>query len=164
MLSGSSPTPTSTTQSGGIIQSSIAVTQQPLPVFTYPNGVHLPHYPPSYLPYGPYFPPFYVPPQAIHQFLSNGTFPQQPMASPKYPIPQYKPGSNTGNHPAHIGIHGNYGPYGVNPAGYSSGSANAAGNSTSNEDLGGSQYKESNVYITGQQVSSFVLGDNFFSI
>ncbi|KAJ0733380.1 putative GBF-interacting protein [Helianthus annuus] len=160
MLSGAGPTPIATTQTGGFMQTSIAVTQQPLPVFRQPTGVHLPHYPPNYIPYGPFYPPFYVPPPAIHQFLSNNTFPQQPQAgnmypappltSPKYPLPQYKTGGNTGN-PVNIGMPGSYGPYGLNPAGYNSGSANTAGNSTPDEDLGGSQFKESNVYITGQQ-------------
>ncbi|CAI9293969.1 unnamed protein product [Lactuca saligna] len=133
MLSTTSPTPTTATQTTGVMQSSISVTQQPLPVFRQPPRVHLPHYPPNYIPYGPYFSPFYVPPPpAIHQFLSNETFPQQPQqggggmypASPppvattsnsKYPLPQYKPGSNTGN----IGMVGSYGPYAsAAPAGY----------------------------------------------
>ncbi|XP_023752146.1 GBF-interacting protein 1-like [Lactuca sativa] len=158
MLSTTSPTPTAATQT---MQSSISVTQQPLPVFRQPPGVHLPHYPPNYIPYGPYFSPFYVPPPAaIHQFLSNGTFPQQPQqgggmypapppvaaSNSKYPLPQYKPGSNNSGHI------GSYGPYASPPpAGYNPGSA--AANSTSNEDLGGShsQFKETNVYITGQQ-------------
>ncbi|KAL4555339.1 hypothetical protein LXL04_037957 [Taraxacum kok-saghyz] len=128
------PTPTPT--------AAIAVTQQPLPVFRQPPppGVHLPHYPPNYIPYGPYFSPFYVPPPPIHQFLTNGTFPQQgggaggmypppPVAASKYPLPQYKPATNTSG--GHIGY--------------------PAGNSTSNEDMSGSHFKESNVYITGQQ-------------
>ncbi|CAI9276241.1 unnamed protein product [Lactuca saligna] len=130
MLSTTSPTPTTATQTVGVMQSSISVTQQPLPVFRQPPGVHLPHYPPNYIPYGPYFSPFYVPPPpAIHQFLSNETFPQQggggmyPAPPPlvaatsnsKYPLPQYKPGSNTGN----IGMAGSYGPYAsAAPAGY----------------------------------------------
>ncbi|KAI3753523.1 hypothetical protein L2E82_25578 [Cichorium intybus] len=158
MLSTTGSTPVAATQTAGVMQSSIAVTQQPLPVFRQPPGVHLPHYaPPNYIPYGPYFSPFYVPPPAIHQFLSNGTFPQQPqgggmypappVAASKYPLPQYKPGNNTGNS-GHIG---SYGPYGATPAGYNPGSGTTAGNSTSNEDHGGSQFKESNVYITGQQ-------------
>lgn len=161
MLSCAGPTSTATTQTGGFMQTSLGVSQQPLPVFRQPTGVHLPHYPPNFIPYGPYFPPFYIPPPAIHQFLSNNTFPQQPqagnmypvppVASPKYPLPQYKTGSNTGN-PVNIGMPGSYGPYGLNPAGYNSGSAATPGNSTPDEDLGGSQFKESNVYITGQQV------------
>ncbi|KAK9056827.1 hypothetical protein SSX86_024191 [Deinandra increscens subsp. villosa] len=161
MLSGAGPTPIATTQNGGFMQTSMPVTQQPLPVFRQPTGVHLPHYPPNYIPYGPFFSPFYVPPPAIHQFLSNNTFPQQPQAgsmyptspaaSSKYPLPQYKTGGNTGNL-VNMGMPGSYGPYGLNPAGYNSGSgATAGGNSASDDDLGGSQFKESNVYITGQQ-------------
>ncbi|KAA8524895.1 hypothetical protein F0562_011318 [Nyssa sinensis] len=148
------------TQAAGVMPSSIAVTQQPLPVFRQPTGVHLPHFPPNYIPYGPYFSPFFVPPPAIHQFLSNSAFPQQPQASGVYPtppaatakysLPQYKPGSNTGNS-THIGVPGSYGPYGSSSAGYSPSSATTAGNSTANEDLAVSQFKESNVYIAGQQ-------------
>jgi hypothetical protein len=147
------------------MQSSIAVSQQPLPVFRQPpGGVHIPpHYVPNYIPYGHYMSPFYVPP--IHQFLSNGAFPQQaaaaagtvyqagpPAVAAKYSLSQYKPGSNnTGNTAANYG-----GPYGSSPAGggYNASSASNTGNSTSpNEELGGgSQFKESsNVYITGQQ-------------
>ncbi|KAI3804887.1 hypothetical protein L1987_26758 [Smallanthus sonchifolius] len=152
MLSGAGPTPLAT-QAGGVMLSSIAVTQQPLPVFRQPTGLHLQHYPPNYIPYNPYFSPLYIPPP-FHQFLSHGAFPQQPPAgsmhpappvsTPKYPLQQYKPGSNTTNP-------GTYGPYGLNPAGYNLNSAVTAGNSTSNEDFGGPQFKESNVYIAGQQ-------------
>ncbi|XP_012081521.1 GBF-interacting protein 1 isoform X2 [Jatropha curcas] len=151
------------TQAAGVIQSSIAVTQQPLPVFRPPTGLHIPHYPPNYIPYGHYFSPFYVPPPGIHQFLSNGAFPQQPQAGSIYPappaaaamgvkysLPQYKPGTNTGNS-THIGIASGYGPYGSSQAGYNPSSAATGGNSTTNEDLGASQFKDSNVYITGQQ-------------
>ncbi|KAK2986439.1 hypothetical protein RJ640_011877 [Escallonia rubra] len=153
------PTPL-VSQATGVMQNSVAVTQQPLPVFRQPSGMHLPHYPPNYLPYGHYFSPYYVPPPAIHQFLSNGAFPQQPQAasvyqSPpvttaKYSLSQYKPVSNTGNS-THIGVPGSYGLYGSSPAGYNPGSAATAGNSTSNEELAGAQFKESNVYIAGQQ-------------
>ncbi|XP_023741655.1 GBF-interacting protein 1 [Lactuca sativa] len=131
-----------------VMQSSIAVTQQPLPVFRQPTGLHLPHYPPNYIPYGPYFSPFYIPPPAIHQFLSNGGFPQQgqsgnmypgpPVATGKYPGQQYKPGGNSGN-PGQ-----GYGHFG----------STQGGNSASNEDLGGPQFKESNVYVTGQQTEN----------
>nr|GEW38341.1 GBF-interacting protein 1-like isoform X1 [Tanacetum cinerariifolium] len=159
MLSAAGPTPVAS-QTGGVTQGSIAVTQQPLPVFRQPTGVHLSHYPPNFMPYGPYFSPYYVHPPPIHQFLNNGTFPQQPqggsmyqvppLASPKYPLPQYKPGGNAGNS-GHIGMPAGYGPYGSTPAGYNPGSATTAGNSTSSEDFGGPQFKESNAYMTGQQ-------------
>ncbi|KAA8526638.1 hypothetical protein F0562_008159 [Nyssa sinensis] len=159
VLSTPGPTPL-VTQAAGVMQSPGAVTQQPLPVFRQPTGVHLPHYPPNYIPYGHYISSFYVPPPAIHQFLSNGGFPQQPQAGSVYPPPpaatakyslsQYKPGPNTGNS-AHIGVPGSYGPYGSSPAGYSPNPAATTGNSTANEDLAASQFKESNVYINGQQ-------------
>ncbi|KAL0362095.1 UNVERIFIED_CONTAM: GBF-interacting protein 1 [Sesamum calycinum] len=141
VLSSASPTPL-VTQAAGVMQSTITATQQPLPVFRQPTGVHLPHYPPNYIPYGPYFSPFYVPP-AIHQFLSNGAFPQQPQAGSLYPtapgttakysVSQYKQGTNTGS--STLGVPGNYGPYGLSMANYTSSSATAAVSSTSNEDV-----------------------------
>lgn len=164
VLSTAGPTPL-VTQAAGLMQSSIAMTQQPLPVFRTPTGVHMAPYPPNYIPYGHYFPPFYVPPPAIPQFLANGTFAQQPQAASlfpappaaaaapavKYPLPQYKTAGNAGN-PTHVGVPISYGPYGSSAAGYNSGSAAAAGNSNINEELGASQFKENNMYITGQQV------------
>ncbi|XP_021632548.1 GBF-interacting protein 1-like isoform X3 [Manihot esculenta] len=161
VLSTAGPTPQVT--QAGLMQSSIAVTQQPLPVFRPPTGLHIPHYPPNLIPYGHYFSPFYVPSPGLHQFLSNGAFPQQPQAGSLYPappaaaamgikysLPQYKPGSNTGNS-THIGMASGYGSYGSSQTGYSPSSAATGGNSTTNEDLGAPQFKESNVYITGQQ-------------
>ncbi|XAR55238.1 hypothetical protein NMG60_11035257 [Bertholletia excelsa] len=144
----------------GVMQSSIAVTQQPLPAFRQPAGMPIPHYPPSYIPYGHFFSPFYVPHPTIHQFLSNGAFPQQPQAGSMYPAPpgaaskyslsQYKVGSNTGNSTP-VGLTRSYGPYGPSPAGYNPNSTSSAVNSTANEDLNTPQLKESNVYVTGQQ-------------
>ncbi|KAG8387169.1 hypothetical protein BUALT_Bualt03G0225200 [Buddleja alternifolia] len=159
VLSTASPTPL-VTQPAGVMQSSITPTQQPLPVFRQPPGVHLPHY--NYIPYGPYFSPFYVPPPAIHQFLANGgAFPQQPQTGNLYPTPppgttakysvsQYKQGSNTGSS-GHMGVPGSYGPYGLSMANYSTSSASAAVTPTSNEDLNASQVKENNIYVSGQQ-------------
>lgn len=161
VLSTASPTPL-VTQAAGLMQSSIA------PVFRPPAGVHISHYPPNYIPYTHYFSPFYVPPPAIHQFLGNSAFPQQPQAGGVYPapsaaaatgvkysLPQYKPGTHTGN-PAHFGMPSGYGPY-SSPAGYNPSSTATAGNATSNEDLTATQFKESSVYISGQQVSSYFL-------
>ncbi|XP_024181060.1 mucin-12 isoform X1 [Rosa chinensis] len=160
VLSAAGPTPL-VTQASGLVQSSIAVTQQPVPVFRPPAGVHIPHYA-NYIPYSHYFNPFYVPPP-IHQYLGNGAFPQQPQAGGVYPappaaaatgvkysLPQYKAGTNTGNS-NHMGMASGYGPYGSSPAGYNPSPATTAGNTTPNEDLSTSQFKESNVYITGQQ-------------
>ncbi|CAN6926660.1 unnamed protein product [Brassica oleracea] len=165
VLSTSSPTPLST-QAAGLMQSSLPVTQQPVPVFR-PPGLHMSHYPPNYMPYGHYFSPFYPPLPTMHPFLSNGAFPQQPQASGvyhtppplgaaapggKYTLPHYKPGTNAGNL-AHVGMPGGYGPsYGSFPAGYNPTSAASAGNSNSNEDLSTLQLKENNGYnTTGQQ-------------
>lgn len=157
VLSTASPPPL-VTQAAGVMQSS--ATQQPLPVFRQPTGVHIPHYPPNYLPYPPYFSPYYVPPPTIHQFLSNGAFPQQPQVgnlfpsapgtNAKFSASQYKQGSNTGG-PAPVGLPGSYGPYGLSMANYASSSAAAPVTSTSTEDIGASQIKENNIYIGGQQ-------------
>ncbi|XP_074357570.1 GBF-interacting protein 1 isoform X2 [Apium graveolens] len=157
ILSTAGPTPL-VTQAAGVMQSSIAVTQQPLPVFRQPAGVHLPHYPTNYIPYGHYYSPFYVPPPAIHQFLSNGAFPPQPqpgsfypappVATTKYPLSQYKSGNNTGNS-TQMGVPGSYVPYGSSPSGLNT-TSSTTGNSASNEG-GASHFKENNVYITGQQ-------------
>lgn len=164
VLSTAAQTPLAT-QAAGVMPNSLAVTQQPMPLFRQPAGVHIPHYPPNYIPYGHYFPPFYVPPPAMHQFLGNNAFPQQAQAAGvypaqpapaaaqtavKFPLSQYKPAGNAGNS-MHMGMGGGYGPYGASPAGYSPVSASTAGNSTANEDLAASQFKESNLYITGQQ-------------
>ncbi|XP_071736703.1 GBF-interacting protein 1-like [Rutidosis leptorrhynchoides] len=154
MLSATIQTPLATQ----VMQSSIPVTQQTLAVFRQPTGLQLPHYPPGYIPYAPYYPPFYMPPPAIHQFLSNGAYPQQPQGgygsqvSPqKYPHQQYKSGSNTPNS-GHIGVPGTFGLYGSSQAaGYNPNPAATGGNSSSNEDLGGSQYKENNVFPIGAQ-------------
>ncbi|GAB4859313.1 hypothetical protein Ancab_010775 [Ancistrocladus abbreviatus] len=151
------------TQAAGVMQNRLGVTQQAVPVFRQPAGVHISHYPPNYIPYGHYYSPFYVPPSAIHQFIGNNAFPPQGQAGTvypgppaaaaagvKYPLPQYKPGGNTGNS-MHIGVTGSYGPYGSSPPGYNAGSAAMGGNSTANEDLATSQFKESNICISGRQ-------------
>ncbi|CAH8290601.1 unnamed protein product [Eruca vesicaria subsp. sativa] len=163
VLSTASPTPL-VTQGAGLIQSSLPVTQQPVP-FLRPPGLHMSHYPPNYMPYGHYFSPFYLPHPGMQQFLNNGAFAQQPQGSSLYPappppgaatggkyiLPHHKPGNNTGNS-AHVGP-GGYGPsHGSFPAGYNPNSAASAGNSTSNEDLNTLQLKENNGYsATGQQ-------------
>ncbi|XP_073027846.1 uncharacterized protein [Primulina eburnea] len=154
----SSPTPL-VTQAAGVMQSSVTAAHQPLPVFRQPTGIHMPHYPPNYIPYGPYFSPFYVPPQAILQFLSNGAFPHQPQAgniyptppgtAAKYPVSQYKQGSNTGSS-TQIGMPGSFGPYDHSMANHISSSSSQAVSSMANEDLSASQIKE-NIYVSGQQ-------------
>ncbi|XP_008797741.2 GBF-interacting protein 1-like isoform X4 [Phoenix dactylifera] len=152
------------TQTAGVMPSSVAVPQQPVPIFRQPAGVHISHYPPNYIPYSQYFSPYYVPPPAVHHFLSNAAFPQQPPTGSVYPPPgaaaaatpvkyslsQYKPGTNAGNS-ALVGMPTGYGTYSSSPAGYTPNPAVGSGNSTGNEDLTGSQFKENNVYMPGQQ-------------
>ncbi|CAM8957559.1 unnamed protein product [Rhodiola kirilowii] len=141
-------------QAGGVMQ---VFPQQLLPIFRPPTGMHLSHYPPNYIPYGHYFSPYYLPgPPAIHPFLGNGLFPQQPplagnmyptptpptsstpAAGIKYPFSQYKTAGNSTN----IGVPSGYGPYSSSPA---------PGNPNNNEDIPDSQFKEGNTFITGQQ-------------
>ncbi|MCL7035936.1 hypothetical protein MKW94_020706 [Papaver nudicaule] len=162
----STPSPTPhVSQATGVMPSSIPVTQQPVPVFRQPHGMHMPHFPPNYLPYGSYYAPFFVPPPTMHQFLSNTAFPQQPpngnvypppaaataaATGIKYSLPQFKVGGNAGN-PAHIGMQPGYAQFSSLPAGYSPSPASTTSNSTCNEDLVAPQFKENNVYITAPQ-------------
>lgn len=137
------------------------VTQPPLPVFRQPAGVHISHYPSNYIPYNPYFSPFYIPPHSVHPYLSNAAFPHQhpiaPIYSPmaaaapiKYPVSQFKTGTNS-THTPHVGLPTGYGPYNSNLTGYSPNSAPNTVNSASNDDLAASQYKD-NMYLSVQQV------------
>ncbi|KAM7263552.1 hypothetical protein ACFE04_001235 [Oxalis oulophora] len=102
------------------------VTDQPNPVFEQLEGMHLPQYPPLYFPYGQqYLSPMYVSPSARHHFLANGGFPIP--AGYEYLVPQYIPST--------------YEPFG----------STTLGNSSSNEDLGASQFHTSHFYIGDQQ-------------
>ncbi|KAH0671310.1 hypothetical protein KY285_025524 [Solanum tuberosum] len=176
---GNAPTSLAT-QAAGIMQSSAAVTQQSLPVFRQATGMHLPHYPPNYFPYAHYFSPYYVPPTAIHQFLSNGAFPQQPQAgsvypsppaaAPRYSLPQYRSGANVGNS-THIGVPGTYGPYGSSTSNYTPGSTTGGGNPASNEDLSASSFKDSQqqsegsgVWITPGRDLSSLQASSFYNL
>ncbi|KAG6536158.1 hypothetical protein ZIOFF_001207 [Zingiber officinale] len=151
------------TQAAGTLLGSPA-SQQPVPLFHQPAGFHISHYPPSYIPYGQIYPPFYASPQ-VHHFLSGTAFPHQPptgsmysnpgaatpAAAVKYSLPQYKPGSNAVN-PTIIGLPAVYGTYNSTQPGYNSGHASSTGNSTTNEDRTSSQFKDNGVYNSGQQV------------
>ncbi|XP_015076394.1 GBF-interacting protein 1-like isoform X1 [Solanum pennellii] len=176
---GNAPTSLAT-QAAGIMQCSAAVTQQSLPVFRQATGMHLPHYPPNYIPYAHYFSPYYVPPTAIHQFLSNGAFPQQPQAGSVYPPPpaaapryspsQYRSGANVGNS-THIGVPGTYGPYGSSTSNYTPVSTTGGGNPASNEDLSASSFKDSQqqsegsgVWITPGRDLSSLQASSFFNL
>ncbi|XP_015900960.2 GBF-interacting protein 1-like [Ziziphus jujuba] len=131
--------------------SSIAMTPQSVPLFrqTYPN----------YFPY-PFISPFYMPPP-MHQFLSHNGFTPQPStgnmflppaaaasAGVKFPVQQFKSGSNAGN-PTHIGIQSGS-SFITAPVGYAPGTAVTSGSSIGNEDLLASQLKENQIYTTGQ--------------
>ncbi|MQL89171.1 hypothetical protein Taro_021739, partial [Colocasia esculenta] len=154
-----------TTQAGGVMQATVPVTQQPIPVFRQPAGVHMSPYPPNYVPYGHYISPFYVPTPTIHHFFGNTALSQQPLPGSIYPPPaavtttpvkyslsQYKGGNNSGNS-NHSVMPTGYGPYSSSPTGYGPSPTVSSGNSTVNEDHTVSQYKENNVYMTGQQNS-----------
>uniref|UniRef100_A0A1D1XR72 GBF-interacting protein 1 N-terminal domain-containing protein n=1 Tax=Anthurium amnicola TaxID=1678845 RepID=A0A1D1XR72_9ARAE len=162
IMSTTGPTPI-VTQAVGVMPTSVAVNQQPVPVFRHPAGVHISPYPPNYIPYQ-YFSPFYVPPHTIQHFLSNAAFVQQPLAGSIYPPPtaaaaatpvknslsQFKTGANSGIS-THSGLPTGFGPYSSIPTGYSPSPDMTSGNSTVNEDISLPQYKENDVYITGQQ-------------
>lgn len=162
MLSSSGPTPLAT-PTPGAVPSSISIPQQPLPLFRQPVGVHVPHYQPSFIPYNQYISPFYVPPHALHHFMGNAAFPQAPspgsmyppvssaVAPPvKYSATAYKPGANTGSQTYAV-TPGAYGTYGSNPSVYTNNNVVASGTSAENGDVSGSQFKENNIYIAGQQ-------------
>ncbi|XP_020196511.1 GBF-interacting protein 1-like [Aegilops tauschii subsp. strangulata] len=162
MLSSSGPTPLAT-PTPGAVPSSISIPQQPLPMFRQPVGVHVPHYQPSFIPYNQYISPFYVPPHALHHFMGNAAFPQAPspgsmyppvssaVAPPvKYSATAYKPGANTGSQTYAV-TPGAYGTYGSNPSVYTNNNVVPSGTSAENGDVSGSQFKENNIYIAGQQ-------------
>lgn len=175
VLSNAGPTALGT-QAAGIVQTTIAMPQQPMPMFRQPTGVHISHYPPNYFPYHQIFSPFFLPSPTMHNIVGNSGFPQLPAGSSypaaagssyppaaaagssypptpaavKYSLSQYKPGTASGNSP-HIGVPAGYGSYTAAPSGYSASPAVTAGNASGCDDIGGSQYKENNVYIAGQQ-------------
>lgn len=152
------------TQAAGVVQSSsVAAGQQPVPFFRQPAGVHISHYPPNYVHYSQYFSPFYVPPPpAIHHFLGNAApFPQQPPPGSIFPLPTATAGTNAVKYPisqykpAASSAPTGQGSYGLNPIVYSS--AVSGGNSIGSEDLASSQFKENNVFMTGQQVITWCI-------
>ncbi|KAH9318567.1 hypothetical protein KI387_020336 [Taxus chinensis] len=167
VLSNAGPTALAT-QTAGIVQTTIPLPQQPVPVFRQPASVHIQHYPPNYIPYHQYISPVYVPSPTMHNFVGNGGFAQLPAGSSypqaaagssytpaaagvKYSLSsQYKPGTASGNSP-HIGVPAGYGSYTTAPSGYSASPAVTAGNVSGGDDIGGSHYKENNMYIAGQQ-------------
>ncbi|XP_022753009.1 GBF-interacting protein 1-like isoform X2 [Durio zibethinus] len=148
--SGNSPAPSGS--STPPVQSSVAAA---------PQAVHLlrQSFPPNYFPYPHYLSPFYMHP--MHQFLNPTGLTQQPStgnvymppgaAAPgvKFPLPQFKPGTNAGN-PSHLTIPSGYGALTSPPVGFNlSVSSVTSGSSSSKEDLAASQLKENHIFTTG---------------
>lgn len=153
-LDGSSPAMSTSASTPPPTQCSVAVSPQPIPLFRQP-------YPPNYIPYSPYFSPFYVPP-TMHQYYSHTGFPSPLPTGNMYLTPpaaaamkispaHFKPGTNTGNQ-VPIGVPSGYGAYNTSQVGYSQNAAAAmtSGNSSNGEDLGPPALKENNVF-PGQQ-------------
>ncbi|GJN40076.1 hypothetical protein PR202_gb29244 [Eleusine coracana subsp. coracana] len=148
----------------GVVPSSIAVPQPPVPLFRQPVGVPLAHYAPSFIPYNHYISPFYYPPHALNHFMGTAAvFPQSPSSGSMYPpvsasvAPQvkysssaYKTDENTGSQ-AQVGIPGAYTVYGSSPSVYTNTAVVMNGASVETDDAIGSQFKESNVFVAGQQ-------------
>ncbi|XVF70928.1 hypothetical protein PTKIN_Ptkin11bG0201500 [Pterospermum kingtungense] len=148
--SGNSPVPSGS--STPPLQTSVAAAPQAVHLFRQP-------FPPNYFPYPHYLSPFYMHP--MHQFLNATGLPQQPSAgsvymppgvaapSVKFPLPQFKPGSNAGN-PAHLTIPSGYSTLTSPPVGFNlSVPSVTSGSSSSKEDLVALQLKENHIYTTG---------------
>ncbi|XP_022716699.1 GBF-interacting protein 1-like isoform X2 [Durio zibethinus] len=136
------------------VQSSVAAAPQAVHLFRQP-------FPPNCF-YPHYLSPFYMHP--MHQFLNPSGLPQQPStgnvymppgaAAPgvKFPLPQFKPGTNVGN-PAHLTIPSGYGPLTSPFVGFNlSFPSVTSGSSSSKENLVPSQLKENHIYTTGPMV------------
>ncbi|XVE80594.1 hypothetical protein DITRI_Ditri14bG0152100 [Diplodiscus trichospermus] len=148
--SGNSPAPSGS--STPPLPSSVAAGPQAVHLFRQP-------FPPNYFPYPHYLSPFYMHP--MHQFLNPTGLPQQPSTGNvymppggaatgvKFPLPQFKPGTNAGN-PAHLTIPSGYGPLASPPVGFNlSVPSVSSESSSSKEDLAASQLKENHIYTTG---------------
>ncbi|KAL9224903.1 hypothetical protein vseg_000884 [Gypsophila vaccaria] len=158
-MSGGSPavsTPSVTpplTQSNGVGQASLAMSQQQISLFRQP-------YPPNFFPYGHYYSPFYLPPN-MHQYYSHSTFPPPlPTSNVFVPPPStaaatkttpahYKPQTNAGNQ-APNGMPSGYGVYSSSQAGYSHNTMATSGNPSMSADLLPTASKDNYAY-SGQQ-------------
>ncbi|KAK8626376.1 hypothetical protein V6N13_134025 [Hibiscus sabdariffa] len=147
---GNSPVPAGTSTPS--LQSSVGAAPQAVHLFRQP-------FPPNYFPYPHYLPPFYM--HAMHQYLNLAGLPQQlpagnlymppGAAAPgvKFPLPQFKLGTNAGN-PAHFTVPSGYGPL-TPPVGFNlSVPSVTSGSSSGKDDLTASQLKENHIYTTGQ--------------
>ncbi|PPD98152.1 hypothetical protein GOBAR_DD04824 [Gossypium barbadense] len=146
-ISGNPPAPSGS--STPPIQSSVAAAPQAVHLFRQP-------FPPNYFPYPHYLSPFYMHP--MHQFLNPTGLPQQPSTGNvymppgvtppgvKFPLPQFKPGTNAGN-PAHLAIPSGYGPLTSPPIGFNLPLPSVtSGSSSSKEDIAALQLKENQIY------------------
>ncbi|GKV08496.1 hypothetical protein SLEP1_g20117 [Rubroshorea leprosula] len=143
--------PASSSSSMPPVSSSVAVPPQAVPLFRQ-------SFPPNYFPYGHYLSHFLIPP--IHQFFGPNGLPQQPStgniylppgapsSGVKFPLPQFKPGTNAGG-ATHITIPSSYGSYNPPLVGFNPVPVASSGDSTGEEDLAASQLKEKRVYTTG---------------
>ncbi|KAL5735604.1 hypothetical protein ACOSQ2_030392 [Xanthoceras sorbifolium] len=149
LVNGNSLTPSSSPAPS--VQSSVTAAPQPVHLFRQPY--------PSFLSYGHYLSPYFMP--QMHQYVNPNGLPQQPSTGNvylssaagapgvKFPMPQFKPGTNVGN-PPHIGIAPGYGPFSSSPVSYNPVTAGTSGKPTSNEDhLTASQLKDNHIYTTG---------------
>jgi hypothetical protein len=157
-----------------------AFTQQPLPLHAayaqsnLPPAYQYPHYypiPPYNYMHNPYsHSPYGTPGNSGYpQGPAGGNYPPgaggsyPPVggvnASVKYPSGPYKPGAAAGGAPGGSA----YGGYNAGPAAYGGAPAVSSANATGYEDLSASQYKESNLYIPGQQVSVYAIPRAFVS-
>ena len=154
------------TPAAGVLSASVAIPQQPVPVFCQPSGVHIPHHPTNYVPYNQYISPFFIPSPTLHPFMGNATFAQPPSTGVTYPtpgnagvlppvkysVPSFKPGANIGSQ-ASIGVPGGHGTYGSSPSVYTNNAPVSSGNPVENDDgVTSSQFKESSIYIAGLQL------------
>ncbi|XP_039012306.1 GBF-interacting protein 1-like isoform X2 [Hibiscus syriacus] len=150
LINGNSPAPSGS--STPPIQNSVAIAPQAVHLFRQP-------FPPNYFPYPHYLSPFYMHP--MHQFLSPTELTQQPstgniymppgttLPGVKFPLPQFKPGTNAGN-PAHLAIPSGYGPLASPPIGFNIPVPSVtSGSSSSKEDIAALQLKENHIYTTG---------------
>ncbi|XP_021320823.1 GBF-interacting protein 1-like isoform X2 [Sorghum bicolor] len=158
------------TPAAGVLSASVAIPQQPVPVFCQPFGVHIPHLQTNCVPYNHYISPFFIPPPTLHPFMGNATFAQPPSTGAMYPtpgsagvlppvkysVPSFKPGANTGSQ-ASIGVPGGHGTYGSSPSVYTNNAPVSSGNLTENDNVTSSQFKENSIYIAGLQTDGLTL-------
>ncbi|KAJ7538647.1 hypothetical protein O6H91_11G058300 [Diphasiastrum complanatum] len=164
VLSSTSPVPQ--TSSGQTIPT---VPQQHVPIHAYaqPAGLPLGHFT-NVFGYQ-YVPPSYTYMHSPYQptYAGNSGYPQAPIgsgftptqsnyqpsgaAAVKYPFPQYKPLTAAGTTPQAAGVAG-YGGYNTASSVYAANPTVTAATASSYEDVGVPPYKESSVFISGQQV------------